>query len=223
MRIGDIEKLVEGTADAAYALAPDGVIVAWNNGAAGLFGVSSKEAVGKQCFEILRGVDECGSACGSDCTVREHSKKREPISSYDICFSSAGKQQWCNISVMIVDEVRSETPYTVHLVRPIDKQKRFERLMMDFIKEESGLPIYPSKPGIEVRHVPNSPTAMTDLTRRETEILQCIASGMTSKKMAEKMFISPTTVNNHVQNLLKKLNAHSRLEAVRMAEKAGLI
>jgi DNA-binding CsgD family transcriptional regulator len=44
-----------------------------------------------------------------------------------------------------------------------------------------------------------------------------------NKNIAKQLQISPTTVNNHIQHILKKLNAHTRLEALRRAERAGLI
>jgi DNA-binding NarL/FixJ family response regulator len=50
-----------------------------------------------------------------------------------------------------------------------------------------------------------------------------LAKGVTTAAIAERLGISRTTVNNHVQHILHKLNAHSRLEAIRRAEHAGLI
>jgi DNA-binding NarL/FixJ family response regulator len=61
------------------------------------------------------------------------------------------------------------------------------------------------------------------LTPRETEILGLLANGTGTKTIAGKLGISEKTVNNHVNRLLNKLDAHNRLEAVRRAEKAGLI
>ncbi|RMG50565.1 MAG: DNA-binding response regulator [Acidobacteria bacterium] len=46
---------------------------------------------------------------------------------------------------------------------------------------------------------------------------------MTTADIADRLCISRTTVNNHIQHILRKLNAHSRLEAIRRAERAGLI
>ncbi len=61
------------------------------------------------------------------------------------------------------------------------------------------------------------------LTDREREVLRLLAKGVTTAAIAERLGISRTTVNNHVQHILYKLNAHSRLEAIRRAEHAGLI
>jgi DNA-binding NarL/FixJ family response regulator len=61
------------------------------------------------------------------------------------------------------------------------------------------------------------------LTNRELEVLRLLAKGATTGAIANQLHISRTTVNNHIQRLLHKLNAHSRLEAIRRAERAGLI
>jgi len=52
------------------------------------------------------------------------------------------------------------------------------------------------------------------LTAREKEILRCLAEGMTTRAVAEKLFISPVTVRNHIQRVLQKLGVHSKLAAV---------
>lgn len=63
----------------------------------------------------------------------------------------------------------------------------------------------------------------TDLTGREHEILELIAQGLTNGAIAKELFISVNTVRNHVQSVLAKLNAHSKLEALSVAIRDGLI
>jgi DNA-binding NarL/FixJ family response regulator len=63
----------------------------------------------------------------------------------------------------------------------------------------------------------------TDLTVREQEILQLIAEGLTNGSIAARLFISVNTVRNHVQSILAKLGAHSKLEALSLAIRDGLI
>lgn len=62
-----------------------------------------------------------------------------------------------------------------------------------------------------------------DLTGREREILALIAEGLTNGAIAKRLFISVNTVRNHVQNILAKLDAHSKLEALSIAIRDGLI
>lgn len=61
------------------------------------------------------------------------------------------------------------------------------------------------------------------LTPREQEILRLLAEGMTPKTIAEKLFISPKTVENHRASIMSKLDLHSTIELVRYAAKLGLI
>ena len=54
----------------------------------------------------------------------------------------------------------------------------------------------------------------TNLTEREDEILRLIARGARDREIAEQLFISESTVKKHVQNVLRKLHARNRVEAV---------
>jgi len=62
-----------------------------------------------------------------------------------------------------------------------------------------------------------------DLTGREREILELIAEGLTNGAIAKRLYISVNTVRNHVQSVLAKLDAHSKLEALSVAIREGLI
>jgi DNA-binding NarL/FixJ family response regulator len=61
------------------------------------------------------------------------------------------------------------------------------------------------------------------LTPREQEVMRLLAEGLSSKEVAEKLFISPKTVENHRANIMSKLGLHSTIELIRYAAKLGLI
>ncbi|MBN2069989.1 MAG: response regulator transcription factor [Candidatus Krumholzibacteriota bacterium] len=61
------------------------------------------------------------------------------------------------------------------------------------------------------------------LTKREREILQYIAEGLTSQKIGEELFISKKTVENHRANIMNKLNIHETAGLVMYAVKIGLV
>ena len=61
------------------------------------------------------------------------------------------------------------------------------------------------------------------LTAREIEVLRLLADGMTTEQIAGELFVSSNTVRNHINNVIRKLNVHSRLEAVSYAIRTGLI
>ncbi|GAA1826313.1 response regulator transcription factor [Luedemannella flava] len=60
------------------------------------------------------------------------------------------------------------------------------------------------------------------LTDRETEVLRLVAKGLSYRQIAERLVLSPRTVQNHVQNTLGKLHLHNRVELVRYAIEQGL-
>jgi DNA-binding NarL/FixJ family response regulator len=66
-------------------------------------------------------------------------------------------------------------------------------------------------------------TGYSALTPREQEILRLLAEGLSTKEIAEKLFISPKTVENHRSNIMSKLDLHTTVELVRYAAKYGLI
>ena len=61
------------------------------------------------------------------------------------------------------------------------------------------------------------------LTDREREVLALIAQGLSNQEIADKLVISIKTVNRHRENIMAKLNLHSRVELVRYAIEKGLI
>ena len=63
----------------------------------------------------------------------------------------------------------------------------------------------------------------TTLSEREIEITQHIADGLTSRKIADKLFISPHTVQTHRKNIMRKLKVNSVTELVVYAMKTGLV
>jgi DNA-binding NarL/FixJ family response regulator len=65
-----------------------------------------------------------------------------------------------------------------------------------------------------------SPTP--ELTERETEVLRLVATGLTYPQIAERLTLSPRTVQNHVQNTLSKLQLHNKAQLVRYALERGV-
>lgn len=77
----------------------------------------------------------------------------------------------------------------------------------------------------EMLLTPNTSSSddMAKLTKTETEILKCIALGMTTKEIAEKRFSSFHTINTHRKNIFRKLGVNNAHEATKYALRAGLV
>lgn len=70
---------------------------------------------------------------------------------------------------------------------------------------------------------PSNKGVGTDLTEREREVLKLLAEGASNQAIADTLVISVHTVRHHVQNVITKMNSHSKLEAVATAAREGLI
>lgn len=61
------------------------------------------------------------------------------------------------------------------------------------------------------------------LSKREIEVLEQLATGLSYTVIAERLFLSPSTVRKHIENIYKKLQVHSKIEAVQKAKRHNLI
>jgi two-component system, NarL family, response regulator NreC len=67
------------------------------------------------------------------------------------------------------------------------------------------------------------PATLSELTEREQEVLAYLAEGSSNPEIAEALVISPKTVARHRENIMNKLNLHSRSELVKYAIRKGII
>jgi len=72
-----------------------------------------------------------------------------------------------------------------------------------------------------VAQIPNP--LIEPLTNRELDVLELLAKRFQDKEIAEKLFISPTTVKTHLKNIYQKLNVSKRREAVESAKALGIL
>ena len=94
-----------------------------------------------------------------------------------------------------------------------------------------GLKLTGNKETIIVREVPapqfftlnEKRLAELGITRRELEILELIANGLSNREIAEKLFVSENTVKTHSSRLFNKLSARRRTQAVQLGKELGLI
>lgn len=102
----------------------------------------------------------------------------------------------------------------VHAIRTVSRGEVFlypslaTRLVQSYLGGEAGS---------------ESEALVSDLTPREQEVLVHIAEGLTNPEIADKLVISAKTVDRHRENIMRKLNLHSRIDLVKYALKQGLI
>ncbi len=96
---------------------------------------------------------------------------------------------------------------------------------------EGGAPVTPSialKVLSLMRKADAPGTATTDeavvqLSKREVEILEQVSRGLNYQQIAENLFIAPSTVRKHIENIYKKMQVHNKMEAVQKASRQGII
>jgi len=212
--------VVSGTADAAFATDESGRIVIWNKAAERLLGFSPAGVLGRPCHEILCGRDVFGNAyCGGTCSLMSMAVRREPIHRFEMDVrTAAGPPLTASFSIVVVPGSRRNTFNIIHVLRPASRGPEADELLRRILRD----PDSPAPPVPEAGFA-RPPSPSTLLTSREIEVLRLMADGASTQDMADTLFISKTTVRNHVQHILEKLEVHSKLEAVALAFKDRLL
>jgi len=195
--------MIFATGEPAYAVDRDGTIVAWNAAASRAFGYRSPQAVGHKCWELLQGQDAFGNQyCSERCPLREMAMQRKAVNRCRLTFRTAGEQrQRFTVTTLVLCETRDAT--LIHLCRR-EPDRTCEGARTE------GLPGAARSEGHGV------------LTPRERQVLDHLSAGRTTREIATLLSISVPTVRSHVERILHKLHAHSRLEAVAVSRRLGL-
>lgn len=109
------------------------------------------------------------------------------------------------------------------------KSAGVDELLAAVRRTAEGFPVFtPGLAGLvlgEFRRLAGEPVGAEEppvLTGRETEVLRLVAKGLTARQIGERLVVSHRTVESHVQNTLRKLQLHNRVQLVRYAIDQGL-
>ena len=207
-------------ADGAFVIDEELRILFWNKAAEAILGFSSDDVAGQFCYKLLHGYDEGRHLiCRAKCQVVKLALKSKPVPNYDIHVrTKQGDNRWLNMSIFTYR--MSDTngkKVIVHLFHDLNHQEVDEKVLSHLVDVVRRYQDIPHKNGIELGSLPEV------LTPREGEILSLLAKGHGTRDIATLLSISPSTVRNHIQHILQKLQVHTRLEAVAFAIKHNLV
>jgi len=201
--------------DPVFVTDRHGRIVFWNESAGHVLGYVAGEAVGSSCCELLEGCDAFGNRyCSPTCPIMQMAARDEIVHQFDLRLH-AKDHRVVRADIGIL-QLKGSVPgdfFLAHILRPVD-----EAQIRPLRKSEQ---IRPPPLLMAARESPDA-RART-LTGREVEILGMLAAGRATPEIAERLYISRLTARNHIQNILEKLEVHSKAEAVAFAFQKKLL
>ena len=202
---GTLGDAVTRPADGGFITDRHGRIVMWSDAAEAILGYARDDVLGRRCCDLLRGDHLIGDTPRPDCADGGHAQDTEPMPRFDLrTRTKAGLSIWLNVSILLLHDRSHDAPFALHLFRDVTTNRPLPRA-------QDGL-------------AADSPShANGPLTQRECEVLSLIGEGLNTSAIAERLHLSWATVRNHAQNILLKLNVHSRLEAVAYARRHRLL
>ena len=182
-----------------------------------MLGRPARAMLGKRCHDVIGGRDENGNVyCYRSCPVAHQARDlpSEPVHRFRLSVKTgSGSEKTVEVSLFAIPSYHPALSTVVHVLR---EGKRKTSTLERRLAEEATArePLWPMEAmGGQI----------AELTAREKELLRSLAEGMTTAAIGERLFISPVTVRNHVQSILRKLDVHTKLAAVVFAYKHNLI
>ncbi len=210
-----------GTADGALLMDRDGKVAFWNRAAERLLGFRADEVLGRPCHEVMRGDTLEGQPlCSAACAVGGRIARGGVVHNFDMqARTKAGRAIWLNVSSLPIPTRKRDRFWAAHLFRDITRQAKVRQLVDELHIAlcdggAGGLDTPPDS-------LPEIPVALP-LSDRERQVLRLLASGENTQSIADSLCISRKTVRNHIQHILQKLGAHTRLQAFAIAFPPGV-
>jgi DNA-binding NarL/FixJ family response regulator len=169
------------------------------------------------CASTLQGCDDHGNRyCSDSCPITQLALRNETVRNFELrLLAKGGHAILADVSVLHFAVAAPDLFFLAHIIHPSARQT-------------SRVPAQES----EEAHRPR-PTLLTvrgsedararKLTGREVEVLGLLAAGNPTAEIGARLHISTLTARNHIQNILEKLEVHSKTEAVAFAFQKRLI
>ena len=202
--------------DPAFATDRHNRIIFWNRSAERILGYSADEIVGLSCASALQGCDVYGNRyCSESCPVTQIAVRNETVRHFDLRFRAKDRRTvTVDVSVVNLAVKPPDHFLLLHILRPSEGPETSERA--------SGEPVAPPRAAL-VAIRDSLDVRARKLTPREVEVIGMLAAGHTTPEIASRLHISTLTARNHIQNILEKLEVHSKAEAVAFAFQKRLV
>ena len=203
--------------EAVFAIDSADRIILWNKKCEELLGQTARAVLGKRCYDVIGGRDENGNVyCYRSCPVAHQAREmpKDPVHRFQLTVPLGNSTaKTIDVSLFAIPSYHPALSTVVHVLR--EGTRRDSVLERELAREaEAREPLWPLETNGGER---------VELTAREKEILRCLAEGLPTAAIGRKLFISPVTVRNHIQNILHKLDVHTKLAAVVFAYRHELI
>ena len=231
MREKDYFDTLCNTADGVFIVDAEKRILRWNKGAEKILGHAEADVLNRECFRVVAGRSRADKAlCSQNCRIHSNALDGTPQENFDMLVHGRDhKPLWLNVSIL--SPADREEPFLAHILRDVTQEKTKELALEQFLEylEEHGILSKEISSGkASVRNAAAAKLASMDkaaasLSDREIEVLTLLAEGLSTKSLAQKLSISHFTARNHIQNILVKLDLHSKAQAVSYAFKKGIL
>jgi PAS domain S-box-containing protein len=219
------------TADGVFIVDANKHILRWNKGAERILGFAESEVLNRECYRVIPGKSRPDRVvCSQNCKIHNSALRGAPIRNFDVLTqSSEGKLIWLNVSILSPPD--GSDPFVAHILRDITAEKTRELALNQFLADLDTTDRMPKGSPGDKASSKNAPAAghpaaekaASALSEREIEVLTLLAEGLSTKSLAQKLNISHFTARNHIQNILVKLELHSKAQAVSYAFKKGIL
>ena len=205
---------LELSPDAVFATDRRNRIVFWNDAAYRLLGFTEDEASGADCGRLLCGSDVFGNRyCSENCPVMRMANRGEIVRNFTLTFQAKERNSViASVSLLQLRPESADEYFLLHLLRPVAPAEPHAT---------SALEAPPHHRLVDARS--SADIRVQKLTAREVEVLGMVAAGRSTPEVAERLHISQLTTRSHIQNILEKLEVHSKAEAVAFAFQKNLI
>lgn len=209
-----LAEMLYESVDGSFAIDDRQRIIYWDRGCEELLGYSEHWALGRPCCSVMKGCHPVSGRlwCKENCPIADLPNANEgtPKSFLMKVNDNSGNPISLSVNIVLVPSVCKKSWHIMHLLH---RSNHCDVLGMMDQHSQSGVS---AKNGSQKKLVPQK-QSQSRLTPRETEILSLMAEGISSRIISQRLHISHTTVRNHIQHIQKKLNVHSKTEAVAYA------